>query len=153
MDNELYHHGIKGQKWGVRRFQNKDGSLTNLGVQRNRATKAAKTKSDVDKIISTLNDKDRSLLGMEKEDTEYLSLDQGAWVVKRFLKKDGDTPVAFFDLLRDGDNLNVALATNSNYRGRGYSTELTKKVWNGVKNIMNIGIILRGERTPAIFHQ
>lgn len=28
---ELYHHGIKGQKWGVRRFQNKDGSLTDEG--------------------------------------------------------------------------------------------------------------------------
>ena len=32
--NELYHHGIKGQKWGVRRFQNKDGSLTNAGRKR-----------------------------------------------------------------------------------------------------------------------
>lgn len=29
--NELYHHGIIGQKWGVRRFQNKDGSLTAEG--------------------------------------------------------------------------------------------------------------------------
>ena len=26
MEQELYHHGIKGQHWGVRRYQNKDGS-------------------------------------------------------------------------------------------------------------------------------
>ena len=28
---ELYHHGIKGQRWGVRRYQNEDGSLTEEG--------------------------------------------------------------------------------------------------------------------------
>lgn len=32
--NELKHHGIKGQKWGVRRFQNEDGSLTEAGRKR-----------------------------------------------------------------------------------------------------------------------
>ena len=31
---KLYHHGIKGQRWGVRRFQNKDGSLTSEGEKR-----------------------------------------------------------------------------------------------------------------------
>lgn len=30
----LAHHGIKGQKWGIRRFQNADGSLTKAGKER-----------------------------------------------------------------------------------------------------------------------
>lgn len=32
--NEIYHHGIKGQKWGVRRYQNPDGTLTAEGKKR-----------------------------------------------------------------------------------------------------------------------
>lgn len=34
LENELYHHGIKGQRWGIRRFQNEDGSLTSAGRKR-----------------------------------------------------------------------------------------------------------------------
>lgn len=32
--NEIQHHGIKGQRWGVRRFQNKNGTLTAKGKKR-----------------------------------------------------------------------------------------------------------------------
>ena len=34
MNNELMHHGILGMKWGVRRYQRKDGSLTSAGKSR-----------------------------------------------------------------------------------------------------------------------
>lgn len=33
-NDELRHHGIKGQRWGVRRYQNKDGSLTPQGKKK-----------------------------------------------------------------------------------------------------------------------
>ena len=46
MENELYHHGVKGQKWGVRRYQNSDGSLTDNGKKRVAKLNAKINKAD-----------------------------------------------------------------------------------------------------------
>lgn len=44
-NDELYHWGIKGMRWGIRRYQNKDGSLTDAGKKRR-----AKLEGELDKL-------------------------------------------------------------------------------------------------------
>ena len=130
--NELYHHGIKGQKWGVRRFQNHDGTLTKEGKTRlkyrTRTVNANKTSKDVDDIISTMTKDEKNKLYLDDDGT-YLNFEQGSSVAKRIIKKNENVPVAWFDMLEDGSNLNIALGTRSGdeFRGKGHASYCAKK--------------------------
>lgn len=60
MENNLQHHGIKGQRWGVRRFQNPDGSLTNAGKKREKSANNVEKdeRKEASKNRRTLSDAD-----------------------------------------------------------------------------------------------
>lgn len=51
-DGELYHHGIKGMRWGIRRYQNPDGSLTPAGQKRIAKMDARWARKNMDKITN-----------------------------------------------------------------------------------------------------
>ena len=71
MENDICHFGIKGMKWGVRRYQNKDGSLTSDGKARysddyKRAHSGKSVKEMSDTELRTVNNR----LQMERQYTQ-----------------------------------------------------------------------------------
>ena len=72
--NYLEHHGIKGQRWGVRRYQNYDGSYTKAGLARYQ-----KAKAELDKAtISGTHKQRRAAKRKEKQAWKELQQDYKA---------------------------------------------------------------------------
>lgn len=84
---ELYHHGAKGQKWGVRRYQNKDGSLTAAGKKRyaRDATEKGYTEYDTNATIKGTNNKDKGSYYKTSKNNGRDDLDIDA---NRYVKED-----------------------------------------------------------------
>ena len=107
--NELYHHGIKGQRWGIRRFQNPDGTLTAAGRKRyldvdgsftKKGEKFAK-KSEAHRELLSTAAKSNPISEMEK-----LGFDNDG------MDKDGEVGFYKDKRLKTGDRSEVYIITN-----------------------------------------
>lgn len=146
----LSHHGIKGQKWGVRRYQNKDGSLTPEGkirvVARNNIIRNRQHTDDVNNIVSTLSTKEKKLLGApldkdwieKKYEAETLSN-----IAKTFVTKIGDTPVSALEIWTNGGRTGqIAIVTRNDekYRRKGYASKEVERAIKWVERYGNMSI-------------
>lgn len=82
--DELMHYGIKGQKWGVRRYQNEDGSLKGAGKKR--YSRFFSDKDTYERIKSIKNTK--RMDHMSKKQKESLDKAEAYWKARA----NGETP-------------------------------------------------------------
>lgn len=68
MENELYHFGIKGMRWGVRRYQNPDGSLTNAGKKRLKKGQTSNEETDSSNKSSTKSSPTKTVKDMSDDE-------------------------------------------------------------------------------------
>lgn len=91
-EDYLAHHGIKGQKWGLRRFQNEDGSYTQEGRERygrNRPESSTWKSSDVGALSDAELRRRLTRLNQEQQ-YKNLTMTRGD-KVKKFLVESGKT--------------------------------------------------------------
>lgn len=90
----IYHHGIKGMKWGVRRFQNKDGSLTEQGKKRI-SKKYERTSEKVTRDLSKkynkmyVNAYNKAADNMNRGGIEKFNTTQRKKYGEKFVERDG----------------------------------------------------------------
>ena len=90
MEYELYHHGVKGMKWGVRRYQNKDGTLTAAGKKRyDRDVRENNAKKKDNRIV--IDGPDARRWAKEDVSRSKKAVDASSDMVRELKKIDNDT--------------------------------------------------------------
>ena len=143
VNGELYHHGIKGQRWGVRRYQNKDGSLTAAGKKRRKRYA---------EDVSTLSDKElRDRVNRMNLEKRYVNLskDDPSRRGRGFdaASKVATTGANATNLYRNVNELNNVNSPYTNAANQGFNA--ASRTLSTAKKVKNITDDKRSEKQAS----
>lgn len=154
--SELYHWGIKGMKWGVRRYQKKDGSLTPAG--KNRYSEKSKHRLDLEKKYRAqgMNEKEAEAAASKRIKTEkiltaasVITLSAAtAYVVNKKRKDKIDGVIKAGKILQRVEMSDAGKLHDSFYAAKDRTDKIkyagalgaTRKVQTGKAFVMDIGV-------------
>lgn len=106
--DELYHWGIKGMKWGVRRYQNKDGTLTSEGKKHYSQDHEDYTRAHTKKSVREMSDSElNARINRLQKEQQYERLTASSSKLQKAIKIAGTTATALgtvMTLYNNGSN-------------------------------------------------
>ena len=130
-DDELYHYGIKGQKWGIRRYQNKDGSLTPAGKKRRSSSDEVRNMStdELRQKVRRLNNEQRYI---DLTRSSSSSISKTADGIERASRIGGDANRIYKSM--NGENNPYSKVANQGIDAMSRTARLTKKIDSNVRS-------------------
>lgn len=123
--NELYHHGVKGMKWGIRRYQNSDGTLTAKGKKKYSESNRYITKNG--ETVDIITSKSRVFKEKIPDANGVFKTKVSEETVHTMYANGKKVAIAYLDIYGNDTNLNW-ISTKSKQQGKGYAQTMMDHV-------------------------